>query len=123
MKIIFLSMLLSFALFGDYIRWQSDYEKALVAAKEQNRDILLLIFGENSKNSKAILTDFFAREEIVRVVNEKYMPVVAFFEDKNSYPIELFYTQSFPALFLVSSKDESFLHEPIFKDFGLSSAK
>jgi len=39
--------------------------------------------------------------------------VVAFFEDKNSYPIELFYTQAFPSLFFVSSKDESYLQKPL----------
>ncbi|MFA5455090.1 MAG: hypothetical protein WC272_07215 [Sulfurimonas sp.] len=43
--------------------------------------------------------------------------VVAFFEHKNSYPIELFYTQSFPTLFFVSSKDELYLKEPLRGSF------
>lgn len=119
-KILFISLFFSSLLLSDYIKWQNSYEETLLRAKAQNKEILLLILKDNSENSKKILVDIFAKEEIIKVVNEKYIPVTVFFENKNSYPAELFYTQSFPALFFISNKDESFLHEPIFDNFSLN---
>lgn len=122
-KILFISLFFSSLLLCDYIKWQNSYEETLLRAKAQNKDILLLILKDNSENSKKILVDIFAKEEIIKVVNEKYIPVAVFFENKNSYPIELFYTQTFPALFFISSKDELYLNEPIFDNFSWSQYK
>ena len=36
------------------------------------------------------------------------------YEGRLTYPIELFYSTTFPTLFFVDSKNESFLREPIY---------
>jgi len=47
-------------------------------------------------------------------LNEKYIAVMVTYEGKVSYPIELFYSTTFPTLFFVDSEDESFFREPIY---------
>jgi len=50
----------------------------------------------------------------VDALNEKYVAVIVTYEGRLTYPIELFYSTTFPTLFFVDSKDESFLREPIY---------
>jgi hypothetical protein len=104
-------------IFGEHIRWRSDYENSLIEAKRVKKDILLLVLKKECIKCKTIFTEIFDKDDIRKSVNEKYIPIIVFFEDKNSYPIELFYTQFFPTLFFVSSKDESFLQKPLFGSF------
>ena len=115
---IFLGLIiaLSFA-YGEAIGWHGNFEKALIEAKKEKKDILLLILKKDCQRCKTIFVELFNDKEVQEKVNKKYLPVIAYFEDKNSYPIELFYTQQFPALFFVSYKDESFLNTPLFESF------
>ena len=111
---IFLGLILfvSVAL-GEHIAWRSDFDKVLTKAKKEKKDILLLILKKDCKRCKSIFVEVFNEKEVQERVNEKYLPVIAYFEDKNSYPVELFYTGQFPSLFFVSYKDESFLNAPL----------
>ncbi|WP_345992675.1 thioredoxin family protein [Sulfurimonas sp. HSL-1716] len=107
---IFLSLMLFAAFaFGGHIQWQSSYDSALAKAKEQNKDILLLLLKKDSPRCKTVFVDIFNKKRVQDEINEKYVAAIAFYEDENSYPIEMFYTQQFPALFFVSGKDETFL--------------
>lgn len=117
MKILWILIFSSSLIFGEHIRWQSDYESSLIEAKRVKKDILLLVLKKECIKCKSIFTEVFDNEDVQTRVNEKYIPIIVFFEDKNSYPIEFFYTQTFPTLFFVSSEDESFLQEPLFESF------
>lgn len=117
MKSLFLIFFISTLLFSEHISWQGDYEKSLIEAKRSSKNIVLLVLKKECIKCKSIFSEIFNQQEIEDKINKKYIPIVVFFEDKNSYPIELFYIQNFPALFFVSSKDELFLQEPLFGDF------
>lgn len=115
---IFLALIFSCSIiFGEHIRWQNDYENSLIEAKRAKKDILLLVLKKECIKCKSIFTEIFNKDDIQKSVNEKYIPVLVFFEDKSSYPIELFYTQTFPTLFFVSREDESFLQKPLLESF------
>lgn len=103
--------------FCEHIRWQNEYEKALLEAKKEKKKIVLLVLKKECVECKTIFIDIFKDSEVEAKISSEYIPIVVFFEDKNSYPIELFYTQLFPTLFFVSQEDESFLQEPLFKNF------
>ena len=49
----------------------------------------------------------------VAAVNQGFVAVIVNFEAPNSYPVELFYTQDFPALFFIDPKDESLVSSPL----------
>jgi len=97
-----------------HIKWYWDYEKALKVAKKQHKPIMLFLQKKDSKESKKMLFQTLCNQSYVEQINHNFISVVAFFENKSNYPIELFYTNEFPALFFVDYKDESFLIKPIF---------
>lgn len=117
MKIFLLLIIVSILAFAEHIRWQGNYDEALMEAKKEKKELLLLIVKKDCAKCKSVFIDIFNEKEIQDRVNKKYISVVVFFENKNSYPIELFYTQQFPALFFVSKEDESFLQTPLFETF------
>jgi thioredoxin-related protein len=101
------------ALFSDHIRWQNDFDEALFQAKKEKKEIILLVLKKECTECKKVFVEVFNDKEVQEEVNKKYIAIVVFFEHENSYPVELFYTQSFPTLFFVSSDDESYLHKPL----------
>lgn len=109
MKTLFFLLLFTQGIVAEYIRWQSNYEASLQIAKKQNKDILLLILKKDDKKSISSLID----SSLATKINKKFISVVVFFENQNSYPIELFYTQTFPAIFFVSKEDETYLKKPL----------
>ena len=48
------------------------------------------------------------------VINNTMVPVIVTYEGALSYPIEMYYTTEFPALFFVDSRRETFLREPLY---------
>ena len=117
MKILFGLFIVMSALFAEHIRWQNNYDKALLDAKKEKKEIMLLILKKECPKCKSLFVDIFNDKDIQDKINKKYTSIVVFFEDKDNYPIELFYTQQFPALFFVSREDESFLQKPLFGYF------
>ncbi|MCK5110096.1 MAG: thioredoxin family protein [Arcobacteraceae bacterium] len=96
------------------IRWHGDYEKALIMAKKQNKPMMLILRKKNCEDCQKMFEITFRNQQYIKQLNENFVAVIATYEDENSYPIELFYTLDFPALFFVSQKDESFLIDPVF---------
>ena len=62
---------------------------------------------------KKMLQITLINQDYIDKINDKYIGVIVTFEDKNDYPVEMFYTLKFPSLFFVDSKDESFITESI----------
>jgi len=50
----------------------------------------------------------------VDTINQKTVPVIVTYEGTLSYPIEMYYTTVFPALFFVDSQRELFLKKPLY---------
>ncbi len=117
MKIFFSLLIFYSIVFCDHIVWQNDFDKVLMQAKKEQKEILLLLLKKNCIRCKTVFSDIFTDKEVQEKVNKKYLPVAVFFEESNSYPIELFYTQQFPAIFFVSKEDESFLQTPLSGNF------
>lgn len=113
-KIIFISIIFSFFLQAESISWYGTYDKALEASHRQNKDMMILIVSSEQKESMSVLKQLFTNKEYINYLNKNYISVLINVEYKSSYPIELFYTTSFPSLFFASYKDESFLTDPVY---------
>lgn len=75
---------------------------------------MLFISSSKDNNSNEILKKYFMNQEYIDYLNKNFINVLISVEHKSSYPIELFYTTSFPSIFFASYKDESFLTHPIY---------
>lgn len=76
---------------------------------------MLFIASTKSYNSNEILKQYFLNQDYVEYINKNFISVLITVEHKTSYPIELFYTTSFPSIFFASYGDESYLTHPIYK--------
>jgi thioredoxin-related protein len=96
------------------ISWYSSYDKALKIAQKEKKNMMLFIASTKDKNSSEILRKYFQNQAYINYLNTNFINVLITVEYKTSYPIELFYTTSFPSIFFASYKDESFLTHPIY---------
>ena len=104
------------------ISWHGSYDKALEIAHKEKKNMMLFISSSKDSNSNEILRKYFMNQNYIDYLNKNFINVLISVEHKTSYPIELFYTTSFPSIFFVAYKDESFLTHPIYhfkskKDF------
>ena len=97
------------------ISWYHAYDKALEIAQKEKKNMMLFIASSKTNNSNEILKQYFLNQDYVEYINKNFISVLITIEHKTSYPIELFYTTSFPSIFFASYKDESYLTHPIYK--------
>lgn len=97
------------------ISWYHSYDKALITAQKEKKNLMLFIASSKNDNSNEILKKYFLNQEYIEYINKNFISVLISIEHKTSYPIELFYTTSFPSIFFVSYEDESYLTHPIYK--------
>ena len=113
---------------AEHIHWLGDYDRALQKAHQTHRDIMVLLVKRGSKVSRDTIARNFMNREYIDRLESRYVCVIVIYKSRNSYPIELLYSTTFPTLFFISSKDERFIIEPLygsdideFFDRGLSS--
>lgn len=118
-KILLILILLLSNLFSNNIpnniSWYHSYDKALITAQKEKKNLILFIASSKNNNSNEILKQYFINQDYIEYINKKFISVLITIEHKTSYPIELFYTTSFPSIFFVSYEDESYLTHPIYK--------
>ena len=114
-KILLILILLLSNLFSNNISWYHSYDKALEIAQKEKKNMMLFIASSKTNNSNEILKQYFLNQDYVEYINKNFISVLITIEHKTSYPIELFYTTSFPSIFFASHKDESYLTHPIYK--------
>ena len=120
MNKFFILLLLSIPLFAEHIRWSSDYDTAHQKALKQNKMLMILLLEDNSKKSIKILHSSFNNQSYIKQINDKFVSVVIIKGQKQSYPIEMLYTMTYPALFFLD-KEELFIGENLFGNLNPSS--
>ncbi len=115
-KTILISLfLLTTSLFASSsIKWHGDYTKALLSAKKQNKNIMLFLQEKDCAECKKMLKTTLYNQNYITKINDSYISIIVQREDKISYPIELFYTLTYPTVFFINTKDESFLTNPLY---------
>ena len=114
-KIFLILILLLSNLSSNNISWYHSYDKALITAQKEKKNLMLFIASSKNNSSNEILKQYFLNQDYIEYINKNFISVLITIEHKTSYPIELFYTTSFPSIFFVSYEDESYLTHPIYK--------
>ena len=108
--------LLPLILFANHIHWQGNYNKALQQAHSEHKPLLVLVVKKDDIQIHNILKTTLMNQPYIDTINEQMIAVMVTYEGQNSYPIEMYYTTIFPALFLVDSQKELFLRAPLYGD-------
>ena len=106
-------LLLAMLLAAENIHWIGDYERARREAIEADKKLLLLITRPRCEACRKMLVTTLQSPRCVEAVNRSFVAVIVDFEGDASYPIELFYTQEFPAFFFIDPKEETLLSSPL----------
>ena len=99
---------------ADHIRWLGDYDKALQKAQKEQKPLMVLLVKKKCPSCNDVIKDAFMGQKYVKHLNQKFVSVIVTYEGQESYPIEMFYSTSFPTLFFVSNETEHFLSEPLY---------
>lgn len=114
-KFIIFTLIFTTYLFSNNISWYASYDKALQVAHKEKKNLMILITSSKDKKSNEVLKNYFMNQDYIKYINNNFISVLVNVDYKDSYPIELFYTTSFPSLFFASYKDELFLTHPIYE--------
>ncbi|MFA6195579.1 MAG: thioredoxin family protein [Sulfurimonas sp.] len=106
MKYFFIMWLLwNVSLSAETIRWNSNYEAAHKEALKENKMLMVLLIESNSKECNKILTTTFKEQEYIKRINELFVSVLITKGQKESYPIEMLYTMSYPSIFFLNTQE------------------
>lgn len=120
-KLLLISLFIS-NLYSQNISWYSNYDKALVLAQKEKKNLFVLLVDEKEE-SKKLLANLYKKKEFVDLLNKRFIPILININYKTSYPIELYYSTKFPTIFIVDSKLELMLKEPIYDIDSLEELK
>ena len=111
---LILCWLLTLATYANHVHWMGDYDKALQLAHKEDKPLVVLVVKKDSKMCNKILYQQFMNHPYIDTINDTMIAVMVTYEGKLSYPIEMYYTTVFPTLFLVDTKSEMFISEPLY---------
>ncbi len=115
LKYLIFMFLLFTTLNANHINWYGDYDKAHQKALKEDKFLMILLIQKDSKESKRVLKDIFINQVYIDKINKEYISVIVTYNQKQSYPIEMLYTDIFPSLFFLD-KYELFIYEPFRGD-------
>ena len=99
-------LLLTIVWGSETIRWRGDYDQALQEARERGRDLLLILTKPSCPFCAELIRKIAADPVLVHALNRHFIPVIVTADARADYPVELYYTTRFPALFLVEALRE-----------------
>ena len=106
--------LLPLLLSAGFVNWLGNYDSAHQKALKEAKPLLVLVVKKDDPLSSSIIKNTFMNHRYVDTINQKTVPVIVTYEGTLSYPIEMYYTTVFPALFFVDSQRELFLKKPLY---------
>ncbi len=113
-KILFTLSLFTLFINAEHIHWMGSYDKALQKAHKEHKLLMVLLVKKKCLPCNDVIRDIFMKQKYINHINQNFVSVIVTYEGRESYPIEMFYSTTFPTLFFVSSQTETFLIEPLY---------
>lgn len=110
--LIFLVLFLS-SLNAEHIRWHSNYDEAHQEALKEGKLLMVLLIKDDCPLCQEIIKTTFLNQPYIESINKKFVSVIVTKGQRQSYPIEMLYTMTYPAVFFLNS-EELFVGENIF---------
>jgi len=99
---------------ANFVNWMGNYDAAHQKALKEHKPLLVLVVKKNDPLSSWIIKHTLMDKPYVDMINKNMVSVIVTYEGALSYPIEMYYTTTFPTLFFVNSQKELFLREPLY---------
>jgi hypothetical protein len=99
---------------ANFVNWMGNYDVAHQKALKEHKPLLVLVVKKNDPLSSWIIKHTLMDKPYVDMINKNMVSVIVTYEGALSYPVEMYYTTTFPTLFFVNSQKELFLREPLY---------
>ena len=114
MKQLFMIFCTVSIMYANHIQWNGKYDEALKQAKNENKILMVLLIKNNCKKCQNIVKDIFMNKPYINDLNQNLISVIVNIDNKHSFPIEMYWSNSYPTLFFVDSQNETFICEPLY---------
>jgi thioredoxin-related protein len=115
-KIYSILFFLTLSLYANHLNWLGNYDKALQHAKKEQKDLMVYLVKEDIPACQNTLKNSLMNHPYIERLKSRFVSVIVTYEGRTSYPVEMYYSQTFPTLFFVDSLHEHFLTPPLYGD-------
>ena len=112
MRFLIFATLLVLTLNANHVSWYGNFDKAHQQALKEKKKLMVLLIEKDCKPCKETIKKTFINQPYIDKINENFISVIITKEQKDSYPIEMLYTFTFPTLFFLDNR-ELFVCKPI----------
>jgi hypothetical protein len=113
MKRILLLLLYNSLIYAAQLHWLGNYDSALQQAHKEHKNLLVYLVKKDVPTCQQTIKKSLMNQPYIQTLNNKFISVIITYEGRANYPIELYYSQTFPTLFFVESQHEHFLTAPL----------
>ena len=112
MRFLIFTALLVLTLNASHVRWYSNFDKAHQLAIKESKKLMVLLIEKDCKPCKESIKTAFSNQPYIDEINDSFISVIVTKNQKESYPIEMLYTFTYPTLFFLDNR-ELFVCKPI----------
>ncbi len=105
-------VLLTLTLNASHVNWYGNFDKAHQKALRENKKLMVLLIKKDCETCKESVKTTFLNQPYIDEINGSFISVIVTKGQKESYPIEMLYTFTYPTLFFLDNR-ELFVCEPI----------
>jgi len=109
--LIFVTLLVS-TLNANHVIWYSNFDKAHQAAIKESKRLMILLIKKDCKSCRESIKTAFLNQPYIDEINDNFISAIVIKNQKESYPIEMLYTFTYPTLYFLDNR-ELFVCEPI----------
>ncbi len=112
MRLFIFIAILAFTLNANHINWHGSFDRAHQQAIKENKKLMVLLIKKDCNECKRTIIETFTNQPYIKEINDNFISIIVTKNQKESYPIEMLYTFTYPSLFFLDNR-ELFVCEPI----------
>lgn len=97
---------------AEHIRWFGNYDEALTEAIKEQKPMMIFMAEEDCPECSRMLAETLRDQPYIPWINQRFITILITKGQLQSYPIEMLYTLTYPALFFLTP-EELFLGDPL----------
>lgn len=118
-NILLALLIMSSSIFASEIIWAKDFQSGILEAKEKNKPVLFVFSRHTCHYCKVLEDTTFQDKEVIRLLNENFVSIVSYTDEKDYTPREL-WRPGTPTLWFLEPSGEP-MFQPIVGAVGAES--
>ncbi len=100
-----LLLLAAVCLQASHVQWVSHYDSARREALHTQKKLMVLLVQKDHPRSQESIRTLFMNRPYIKQIHTHFVPVLLVAHQKQSYPVEMLYTDTYPSLFFLDAHE------------------